>query len=106
MSGKGRQSYHGGSYASIPSRRCSDSRNGILLPHPINFVRPGEEYLALTNSSGVPRIMEGTLPAHFRPAETDDAIMSATKRFMSTARININARQVFPPGFKRPDRDA
>ncbi|KAK8866039.1 hypothetical protein IAR55_001190 [Kwoniella newhampshirensis] len=45
---------------------------------------------------GIPRIMERTLPAHFSPIDTP------AKRWISTARININARQVFPPGFQRP----
>ena len=52
---------------------------------------------------GVPRTMEGTLPPHFEPDDSDDEIMAGVKRFMSTARININTRQVFPPGFQRPD---
>ncbi|WWC86377.1 alkylated DNA repair protein AlkB [Kwoniella dendrophila CBS 6074] len=52
---------------------------------------------------GVPRILEGTLPSHFGPLETDTDSMAAIKRFISSARININARQVFPPGFQRRD---
>ncbi|WWC58473.1 alkylated DNA repair protein AlkB [Kwoniella dejecticola CBS 10117] len=51
---------------------------------------------------GVPRILEGTLPAHFEPADEDNMDLKAAKRFIATARVNINARQVFPPGFKRP----
>jgi alkylated DNA repair protein alkB family protein 1 len=82
MSGKGRQSYHGGSRS--------------YFPIPLTLFAPGRNILRLLTR----------LPAHFLPAETDDAPMSATKRFMSTARINLNARQVFPPGFRRPDRDA
>lgn len=46
--------------------------------------------------------MEGTLPEAFAPSEDDDLVTSATKRWLSSARLNINARQVFPPGFKRP----
>ncbi|WRT64267.1 alkylated DNA repair protein AlkB [Kwoniella shivajii] len=51
---------------------------------------------------GVPRIMDGTLPSHFSPLESDTVTMRAAKQFISSARININARQVFPPGFERP----
>ncbi|WVR05994.1 alkylated DNA repair protein AlkB [Kwoniella sp. DSM 27419] len=51
---------------------------------------------------GVPRILEGSLPAHFGCCDTDSSTMRAVKRFISTARVNINARQVFPPGFSRP----
>ena len=47
--------------------------------------------------------MEGTLPAHFQPAEGDSTTRLAAKRWSETGRININARQVFPPGFRRPD---
>jgi alkylated DNA repair protein alkB family protein 1 len=53
---------------------------------------------------GVPRIMEGTLPPHFAPCEGDECMLAAAKRWIASARININARQVFPPGFQRPDR--
>ncbi|KAJ9093242.1 hypothetical protein QFC19_008448 [Naganishia cerealis] len=52
---------------------------------------------------GVPRIMEGTLPNHFKQKDGDDEVMQACKRFMASARININARQVFPVNFIRPD---
>lgn len=48
--------------------------------------------------------MEGTLPSHFEVEEWDSVEMRAAKRFISSARININARQVFPPGFERPTR--
>ncbi|BEI80096.1 hypothetical protein CcaverHIS002_0106250 [Cutaneotrichosporon cavernicola] len=49
---------------------------------------------------GVPRILEDSLPAHLRPREDDSPTLAAVKRWISTARINVNARQVFPPGFK------
>ncbi|WWC66508.1 alkylated DNA repair protein AlkB [Kwoniella pini CBS 10737] len=55
---------------------------------------------------GVPRILEGSLPAYFTPSDKDTSTMKAAKRFISSARVNINARQVFPPGFKRPSKDA
>ncbi|WVQ77070.1 alkylated DNA repair protein AlkB [Cryptococcus sp. DSM 104548] len=51
---------------------------------------------------GVPRILEGSLPSHFDALEGDKLEIATAKRWMSTARININARQVFPPGFVRP----
>ncbi|KAL7424786.1 hypothetical protein Q5752_000470 [Cryptotrichosporon argae] len=50
---------------------------------------------------GVPRILEGTLPAHFAPDDADDKAMRGAKSFIASARININARQVFPPGHAR-----
>lgn len=52
---------------------------------------------------GVPRIMEDTLPAHFAETPDDSDAMRAAKRWVQSARVNINARQVFPPGFERPD---
>jgi alkylated DNA repair protein alkB family protein 1 len=65
---------------------------------------------------GVPRIMEGCLPKHFHPlaydgqmqgedgdaGEEGDATDRAVREWMATARVNINVRQVFPPGFERP----
>ncbi|KAJ9115967.1 hypothetical protein QFC22_005110 [Naganishia vaughanmartiniae] len=51
---------------------------------------------------GVPRVMEGTLPSHFQPKGGDDVLTQACKRFMGSARININARQVFPVNFVHP----
>ena len=47
--------------------------------------------------------MEDTLPAHFAERPDDSEQMRAAKRWVTTARVNINARQVFPPGFRRPD---
>lgn len=77
MSGRGRQAYHG---QPLPHHKPTD---GKLI------------------QSGVPRIMEGTLPEVFRPLDSDDSQTKAVKRYISTARVNINARQVFPPGFER-----
>jgi len=51
---------------------------------------------------GVPRIMEGTLPSHFGIHEQDSDMVKAVKGYIASGRVNINARQVFPPGFKRP----
>lgn len=47
--------------------------------------------------------MEDTLPSHFLPKEGDSPQTKAAKEWISTARVNINARQVFPPGFERPE---
>lgn len=47
--------------------------------------------------------MEDTLPSHFKVQEGDSTQMKAAKEWISTARVNINARQVFPPGFQRPE---
>ena len=68
---------------------------------------------------GVPRIMERCLPKHFHlrqdvdGVETDgagdvnkademDETDRAVKEWIASARINVNVRQVFPPGFERP----
>ncbi len=49
---------------------------------------------------GVPRILEGTLPAYLgEGANTDDGLWAPYARYMDTTRININVRQVFPKGF-------
>lgn len=50
---------------------------------------------------GVPRIMEGTLPSHFGIREQDSEVVKAVKGYIASGRVNINARQVFPPGFNR-----
>jgi alkylated DNA repair protein alkB family protein 1 len=50
---------------------------------------------------GVPRIMEGTLPSHFSVLDEDSEVEKAVKGYIASGRVNINARQVFPPGFKR-----
>lgn len=47
--------------------------------------------------------MEDTLPTHLRPSEGDDDLTNAVKEWIQTARVNINARQVFPPGFRKPE---
>jgi len=51
---------------------------------------------------GVPRIMEGTLPSHFTITDQNTTLEKAVKGYIASGRVNINARQVFPPGFKRP----
>src|SRR5216683_2534260 len=49
---------------------------------------------------GVPRILEGTLPAHLGEGiYADDGSWVPYARYMNTTRININVRQVFPKGF-------
>lgn len=50
--------------------------------------------------SGVPRILEGTLPQHLQALseETDD--WSEFGKYLQTKRININVRQVFPKDFE------
>lgn len=55
----------------------------------------------MADEAGVPRVLEGTLPSHFDPDETDNSSMKAAKRWIATGRINVNARQVYPPGLKR-----
>ena len=49
---------------------------------------------------GVPRILEGTLPAYLgEGTNLDDGLWAPYARYMDTTRININVRQVFPKGF-------
>ncbi|KAF8260437.1 hypothetical protein EI94DRAFT_1773707 [Lactarius quietus] len=49
---------------------------------------------------GVPRILEGTLPTYLDEGATvTDGMWAPYARYMHTARININVRQVFPSGF-------
>ena len=49
---------------------------------------------------GVPRILEGTLPAYLEEGtDIDDRLSTPYARYMNTTRININVRQVFPKGF-------
>lgn len=52
---------------------------------------------------GIPRILEGTLPAHLGEGiHVDDESWLPYARYMVTTRININVRQVFPKGFNPP----
>lgn len=51
-------------------------------------------------SLGVPRILEGTLPAHLRYAGSEDKDWELIADYLQTTRININVRQVFPPNFQ------
>ncbi|TEB35865.1 hypothetical protein FA13DRAFT_1623777 [Coprinellus micaceus] len=48
---------------------------------------------------GVPRILEGTLPAHLKVGGEDWAPFA---EYLETTRINVNVRQVFPKGFEAP----
>lgn len=49
---------------------------------------------------GVPRILEGTMPAYLDEGNIVAGDSWAPyARYMHTARININVRQVFPSGF-------
>lgn len=47
--------------------------------------------------AGVPRILEDTLPPHLNLEDRD---WKPYREYMSTTRINVNVRQVFPKGFK------
>ncbi|KAL5490381.1 hypothetical protein ACEPAI_5214 [Sanghuangporus weigelae] len=48
---------------------------------------------------GVPRILEGTMPAHFDEDAESTVDWAAYSRYLQTTRINVNVRQVFPKGF-------
>ena len=52
-----------------------------------------------TGLSGVPRILENTLPPHFDVLEEDPQDWKFYEEYLRTTRININVRQVFPKGF-------
>jgi alkylated DNA repair protein alkB family protein 1 len=45
---------------------------------------------------GVPRILEGSLPAHLASREGD---WEPYAKYLNSARINVNVRQVFPKDF-------
>ena len=51
----------------------------------------------------VPRILEGSLPPHLKAAALGDDIQKTEwepyEEYLSSTRININVRQVFPKGF-------
>ncbi|KAH9048223.1 hypothetical protein EDB84DRAFT_291436 [Lactarius hengduanensis] len=49
---------------------------------------------------GVPRILEGTLPTYLDEGDTvTGGTWTPYARYMHTARVNVNVRQVFPSGF-------
>jgi alkylated DNA repair protein alkB family protein 1 len=56
--------------------------------------------MGLELMEGIPRIMEGTLPSHFGICDADSDVVKAVKGYIASGRVNINARQVFPPDFK------
>lgn len=63
----------------------------------------------LSQSKGVPRILETTLPEHFsQHPDGGDEMMDwePYKDYMQNTRININVRQVFPKGFDPYTQDA
>ncbi|CAD6576720.1 MAG: hypothetical protein TREMPRED_001751 [Tremellales sp. Tagirdzhanova-0007] len=82
------------------------SSSRLDSPTPI-ILRSGDVLIisgdARQSYHGVPRIMEGTLPLHFLSSTEDSQPLAAAKKWLATGRININARQVFPPGFERPN---
>ncbi|CAI2174970.1 19639_t:CDS:2 [Funneliformis geosporum] len=47
------------------------------------------------NFHGVPRILEGTLPKYLEPYYDNDSEWNTYGDYMSSARINVNVRQVF-----------
>ncbi|PVG04465.1 hypothetical protein CPB86DRAFT_722448 [Serendipita vermifera] len=48
---------------------------------------------------GVPRILEGSLPAYLKRERSDSEDWGLIADYLETTRININVRQVFPPNF-------
>lgn len=54
--------------------------------------------------TGVPRILEGTLPPHLEGntgSDLEDG-WDVYEEYLRKTRINVNVRQVFPKGFKSP----
>lgn len=52
---------------------------------------------------GVPRILEGSLPAHLAWSCEDGEEWAAYAEYTAGTRINVNVRQVFPKDFD-PDQ--
>lgn len=48
--------------------------------------------------TGVPRILEGTLPPHLEDSR-EAGEWTVYEEYLRNARINVNVRQVFPRGF-------
>lgn len=49
--------------------------------------------------TGVPRILESSLPTHLKSGSESGEDWDLIANYLETTRININVRQVFPPGF-------
>ena len=62
------------------------------------------ESLLIHRLSGVPRILEDTLPPHLHSESVNDPDWKVYEEYMSTTRINVNVRQVFPRGFSPGNR--
>ena len=78
------------------SSLCRDqSAAGPIMVRNITTVLTGVNH----KLTGVPRILEGTMPPHLRSESVNDPNWQAYEEYMSTTRININVRQVFPRGF-------
>jgi hypothetical protein len=58
---------------------------------------PVSSFCDTLDPSGVRRILENTLPSHFRV--NSDYEWGPYREYMRASRININVRQVFPKGF-------
>lgn len=71
-----RRAFHGTCYDDIASQNLMDS-----------------------SITGVPRILDGTLPKYLSDGNGDWELFSD---YMATTRININVRQVFPRGYMPP----
>lgn len=63
------------------------------------FLLVWAEMMNKNRLTGVPRILEGTLPPHFAVSESDTDWTEDFEEFMRGTRINVNVRQVFPKGF-------
>lgn len=75
-----RRAYHGAEYN---KRRSRLEANKVFI------------------NSGVPRILEGSLPPHLYATgcSLDEGDFGLFEAYLRTTRININVRQVFPPNF-------
>jgi alkylated DNA repair protein alkB homolog 1 len=53
----------------------------------------------ITFFTGIPRILESTLPQHLEVGGDDPEWTKEYEEYLRTTRINVNVRQVFPKGF-------
>ena len=66
------------------------------------FASPPPTFAAESDATGVPRILEGTLPPHFEGRDVSSSgedDWEIYEEYLRGTRVNVNVRQVFPKGF-------
>lgn len=81
----GRRGYYGRAWMSKGIPRC--------------VLASSLDYEIFDIFKGVPRILDGTLPACLQPSGNDNDEWTPFGQYLQTTRINVNVRQVFPKGF-------